>query len=170
MPDASQLRVKLRSNKTTNVIDKGPLTIEVVDSILTSHCQWDGVMTAVSRTFQQTGRHSHRIITFGLTDCVPLATFNHARVQITKVDVLSLSQDASSAPSDIPNEYPYHPDAVAVVGMASRFPGANTVEELWDIVSSGTSKAAEVPAERMDILGGFRASQDVKWASKQKFY
>ena len=170
LPDASRLRVNLRSNKTTNAIEKGPLTIEVVDSILTSHCQWDGVMTAVSKTLQQTGRHSHRIATFGLADCVPLATFNRARVQITKVDMLSFSQDSSSAPSDIPNEYPYHPDAVAVVGMACRLPGANTVEELWDIVSSGTSKAEEVPAERMDILGGFRASQDVKWASKQKFY
>ena len=170
LPDASRLRVCLRSNKTTNVIDKGPLTTEVVDSILTSHCQWDGVMKAVSGDFQQTGRHSHRIVTFGLADCVPLATFNHAQLQITKVDMLSFSQDASSASLEIPNEYPYHPDAVAVVGMACRLPGANTVEELWDIISSGASKAEEVPTARMDILGSFRASQDVKWASKQKFY
>lgn len=170
LPDASCLKADLRSNKTTNVIDKGPLTIEVLDSILTSHCQWDGVMTAVSGSLHQTGRHSHRIITFGLADCVPLSTFNHAGVQITRVDMLSFSQENSSVPNEISNEYPYHPDAVAVVGMACRLPGANTVEELWDIISSGTSKAEEVPQDRMDIGGSFRASQVVKWASKQKFF
>lgn len=170
LPDASCLRADLRSNKTTNVINNGSLTIEVVDSILTSRCQWDGVMKAVSRSLQQTGRRSHRMATFGLADCVPHATFNHAGVQITLVNMLSFVHDSPSVPSEILNEYPYHPDAIAVVGMACRLPGANTVEELWDIVSSGTSKAEEVPAERMDILGGFRASQDVKWASKQKFY
>ena len=152
------------------MIDKGQLTIEVIESILAFHCRWHDVMTAVSRSLQQTGRHSHRIVTFGLADCIPLATFNHAGVQITRVDMLSVPREISSVPPEIPNEHPYHPDAIAVVGMACRLPGANTVEELWDIISSGASQAEEVPMERMDIHGSFRSSQDVKWASKQKFH
>lgn len=170
LPDASCLRADLRSNKTTNVINKGSLTMEIVDSILTSRCDWDGVMKAVSRSLQQTGRHSHRMITFGLADCVPHATFNHAGLQITMADMLSFVHESPSVPSEILNEYPYHPNAVAVIGMACRLPGANTIEELWDIISSGISKAEEVPRDRMDIHAGFRASQDAKWASKQKFY
>ncbi|KAI9811990.1 MAG: Type I Iterative PKS [Pycnora praestabilis] len=169
LPDASCLRADLRSNKTGTVIREGPLTVEVIDSILTSHCRWHDVMTAVSGSLQQTGRHQHRIATFGLADCIPLATFNHAGLQITKADMLVSGQSTPLTP-EISSDYPYHPDAIAIVGMACRLPGANTVEELWDIISSGTSKVEEVPRERMDIHGSFRASQDVKWANKQKFF
>ncbi len=38
--------------------------------------------------------------------------------------------------------------AIAIVGMAGRFPGAASVEALWTLVSEGRSAAREVPASR----------------------
>ncbi|MER0244121.1 beta-ketoacyl synthase N-terminal-like domain-containing protein, partial [Streptomyces sp. HSW2009] len=46
---------------------------------------------------------------------------------------------AAAAPVDEP---------IAIVGMSGRFPGARTVEELWQIVAEGRSVIADVPAER----------------------
>ncbi|KAK8080217.1 hypothetical protein PG997_008035 [Apiospora hydei] len=48
-----------------------------------------------------------------------------------------------SATGDQPFDFPRH--SVAVVGMAGRFPGANSVEELWSLLSAGRSCAQRAP-------------------------
>lgn len=72
--------------------------------------------------------------------------------------------------SNLNHQYAYPTDAVAVVGMACRLPGANSIEELWDLISSGTSTAQRVPQDRVDIGHSFRALQDQKWAAKQQWW
>ena len=41
-------------------------------------------------------------------------------------------------------------DAVAIVGLGCRLPGANSVEEFWDNLVAGRSAIVEVPPERWD--------------------
>lgn len=41
--------------------------------------------------------------------------------------------------------------SVAVIGMACRFPGAASPDELWDVLQSGRDVTSETPAERYDI-------------------
>ncbi|MBC7552396.1 MAG: amino acid adenylation domain-containing protein [Taibaiella sp.] len=41
-------------------------------------------------------------------------------------------------------------DAVAVIGMAGRFPGANTVEELWEILKEGKETVSFFTKEELD--------------------
>ncbi len=48
------------------------------------------------------------------------------------------------SPTSINNE------AIAVVGMSGRFPGARNIEELWSILSEGRSAVDEIPADRFD--------------------
>ncbi|GAB4342790.1 MAG: hypothetical protein OHK0038_22740 [Flammeovirgaceae bacterium] len=40
---------------------------------------------------------------------------------------------------------------IAVVGMACRFPGANTPEEFWDIIEKGKDMVKEIPEDRWDV-------------------
>ncbi|MFD0635256.1 beta-ketoacyl synthase N-terminal-like domain-containing protein [Catenulispora yoronensis] len=42
-------------------------------------------------------------------------------------------------------------EPIAVIGMACRYPGGGSVEEYWDLLRSGRSGVAEVPASRWDI-------------------
>ncbi len=58
-------------------------------------------------------------------------------------ETLSQSGDDDS-PASINNE------AIAVIGMSGRFPGARDIEELWSILSEGRSAVEEIPAERFD--------------------
>jgi polyketide synthase PksN len=41
-------------------------------------------------------------------------------------------------------------DPVAVVGLAGRYPGARTVDELWRLLRDGVDCVGEIPAERWD--------------------
>ena len=72
--------------------------------------------------------------------------------------------------ADTPYKPPDH--SIAVVGAACRFPGANNLEEFWDLISAGESRAEEVPVERIDIPASFRSrlSQDAKSTSRPKYY
>ncbi|KAH8601091.1 PKS16 protein [Bisporella sp. PMI_857] len=40
---------------------------------------------------------------------------------------------------------------VAIVGMAGRFPGAETLEEFWDVLQKGLDLHREIPSDRFDI-------------------
>lgn len=46
----------------------------------------------------------------------------------------------------------FGPDAIAIVGMACRFPGADDVEAYWDLLLSGKSMVRTAP-ERIDLKG-----------------
>ncbi|MFN8075595.1 MAG: SDR family NAD(P)-dependent oxidoreductase [Kineosporiaceae bacterium] len=41
-------------------------------------------------------------------------------------------------------------EPIAIVGMAGRFPGADSVEELWDLLLTGRDGVRRVPADRWD--------------------
>ncbi|MGH8260593.1 MAG: SDR family NAD(P)-dependent oxidoreductase, partial [Steroidobacteraceae bacterium] len=41
-------------------------------------------------------------------------------------------------------------DAVAIIGMSGRFPGARNVEELWQLIAGGRDAVTEIPIERFD--------------------
>lgn len=73
---------------------------------------------------------------------------SEAHIESDDDGVLSLEDGCnttaeSSTRSDATCGYPPH--AVAVVGMAGRFPGADSVDELWDLISSGRSMVSRAP-------------------------
>lgn len=173
LPDASHLKSPLRSNKNGEKILEGSLNHEAIETILASCCQWYNLLNGVCGDLEKTGTQTHLFAAFGIGDCIPLAPFHKAGLQITKLDILSFIK-ALMPPvlpvSDFGVQYAYPTDAVAVVGMACRLPGANNIEELWDLISSGSSTVAPVPQDRVDIAHSFRALQDPKWAAKQQWW
>lgn len=42
-------------------------------------------------------------------------------------------------------------DAIAIIGMGCRFPGASSPEEFWDLVKQGKDAIGEVPRDRWDV-------------------
>ena len=135
-------------------------------------------MTTTAEDLGQTRQVSHKIVTFGIADAVPLSALDEAGLDITKFNVLSFAKDPPNTPVQTPSttitpedEYEAPSNAIAIVGMACRFPGgANSVEEFWDLLTSGRSTVQEILKVRMDIRGRFRASQDSKWAGWTKFF
>ena len=172
LPQASSLQVPVRSNKTGALITEGSLTNEIVSVILASRCEWFSLLTEMAKDLDLTGRRTHTFATFGIGDCIPLSPFHKHQLQITKVEVQSLIAETTHAArnNDPDNSYAYSKDAIAIVGASCRLPGASSMDELWDLMSSGTSQHKEVPTDRFDLPGSFRASQDRKFTEKRKFY
>ena len=170
LPHASSLKVAVRSNQFGTIVTQGTLNEEIIGAILKAPCQWYQIMTAAAEDLRQTQRTSHQLIQFGLSDSVPLSTYISAGLKIAKFDALAFGNDLPVTQVEVTEEYRAPADAIAVVGMACRFPGANTTDEFWDLLASGRSMAQEVPKERIDIRGGIRATQDSKWVGRTKFF
>ena len=170
LPRASRLKVRVRSNHFGTTVTQGTLNEVIIDAILEEPCHWYRVMTAAAQDLQLTHKAFHQIIQFGLSDFVPLSTFMSAGLKIAKLDAFSFGNDLSTNQAEVTEGYRAPADAIAVVGMACRFPGANTTDEFWDLLASGRSMAQEVPKERIDIRGSFRATQDSKWVGRTKFF
>ena len=169
LPHASKLQAAVRSNKTGELITKGSLSHEIVSVILASRCEWYTLLTELAKDLDVSGRRTHTLATFGIGDCIPLSPFHKLQLRITKVDVQSLVAEATYK-LRTKSDYSYPRDAVAITGASCRLPGANSMEELWDLISSGSSRHTEVPTNRFDLHGSFRASQDRKFTDKRKFY
>ncbi|MFF7856439.1 amino acid adenylation domain-containing protein [Streptomyces sp. NPDC007904] len=69
------------------------------------------------------------------------------------------SRTAPAAPAPAAVEGAARTDAIAVVGLAGRYPGAADVDAFWELLQAGRTPVREVPAERWDwrtarTLGG----------------
>ena len=167
LPHSSGLRIPIRSNLNGAQISEVSLTHEVIRTVLACKCEWYTLLQGIAEDLEKTSRKSHLFAIFGIGDCVPLSPFHTKQLQITKLDVLShverLSKERTTP------EFAYPEDAVAIVGAACRLPGADSLDELWDLLVAGSSEAIKLPTIRFDLYGSLRASQDQKWSSKQKF-
>lgn len=168
---ASRLRVPLRSNRDGNCLTEGGLTHEVIKTILSIRCDWYNLLQQVAADLERSGRTSHHLINFGIGDCLSPIPFHQRGLTITKAEVRSTIKKAGIRDDSVqPVAYEYPSKAVAVVGMACRYPGANDVEELWDVISSGRSTVKELPEERIATQKNFRITQAQPSVSQKKLY
>ena len=172
LPHASTLQAPIRSNKDGCLITEGSLTHEAVNVILASRCEWYTLLLELAKDLDLTGRRIHTFTTFGIGDCVPLSPFHKLQLRITKVDVQSFIAEAARKlrTDGLGEGYAYPKSAIAIIGASCRLPGASSMDQLWDLISSGASQHEEVPTDRFDLHGSFRASQDRKFTDKRKFY
>jgi|GEM_PF-3872879 len=67
--------------------------------------------------------------------------------------VLAEDHPKGSSSSIRESEQNTHSDVqqgIAIVGMAGRFPGADTIDELWENIASGKNSITQIPQERWD--------------------
>ncbi|KAI1379516.1 putative polyketide synthase [Hypoxylon crocopeplum] len=172
LPSSDELRVPVRSNSTGELLSGVPLAHEVVTSTLVKRCEWFTLMRAVSRDLKATANDSDKTFAMfgtGRKNCVPTSPFEENGVKLTKLDVMTTVAAAKLPGRCLPLDA-YPEDAIAVVGVACRLPGANSVDELWDLVSAGRSRAEELPAERLEGKLAARVALDSKRTAKDKWY
>jgi acyl transferase domain-containing protein/acetyl esterase/lipase/acyl carrier protein len=84
LPDASQLRVPLRSNQNGARILHGSLTDDLITTNLAARCEWFELLKGIAQDLAQSPRLRHEFVVFGWTDCVTMAPFHQLRLQINK--------------------------------------------------------------------------------------
>ena len=93
-------------------------------------------------------RDNKRVLSLGLTNSVPQSFVNRYGLEIVKPSMAGFPDvgKSPSSPLDAGSSYP--DNATAIIGMACKFPGADSLQEFWDILSSGRSMVQEIPENR----------------------
>lgn len=157
LPTAERLLVPLRSNTDGELVINGLLHEFALRSIMSEVANWHLTMSYAVSQFVRSGSLS--AVSIGLVDVIPSSIVRESGLLVVKlgdltqltsssVDLDSKDSGTLKPPNSTSQNGCYPESAVAVIGMASKFPGADTLEEFWDIISSGTSMLQEVPPER----------------------
>ncbi|PHH89660.1 hypothetical protein CDD83_5578 [Cordyceps sp. RAO-2017] len=173
LPEASRLQVPVRSNRHGAKLTQGSLGKEIITTILASRCDWFALLGLVAEDLKQSQRSSHDFVLFGLADCVPMAPFLKQGLRATKTDAHTLIQrirEPRPQNLDGTGVSIFPDDAIAVIGASCRLPGASSLEELWNLLANGTDRHRELPKDRFDLHGSFRASQSGSFTRDRKFY
>lgn len=150
LPDAANSSIPTRSNLNGEIIQGGSLLEEALKAILVEQPQWYQIFKLVKSTILS--QPDALVVSFG-TPCVPPSiTRGH------NLEVLSMSDYEASTPYDDSqrNRKGYLDTDIAVVGMALKAPGANDVEQFWDLLCKGKSQHKEVPKDRFEFDTAFR--------------
>ncbi|RAH61359.1 ketoacyl-synt-domain-containing protein [Aspergillus piperis CBS 112811] len=172
LPKESRLQVTVRSNITGKALTDAEIMEDMITMMLASCCDWLELVTQVALDLKASERPAHRLVIFGLNDSVPLSPFNKQRLKSFKfkANQLLVSDPQPNSPTTSPSSIPEFPDStIAVVGLSCRFPGANNLEELWDLIAGARDTHQEVPVERIHVGRSYRTLQDEHMA-KRKFF
>ena len=162
LPLADELLVPVRSNTDAQIIKKGLLHEAALKSILTEIADWHLTLRSTCYQSGLVDRQGASAVSIGLVDSIPHALAVELGLKVirirdspllmndhTRPEPFQLKPPQNNMTSDsYPQIGPYSDSAIAVIGMACRFPGADSIDEFWEQLISGASMHSEVPAER----------------------
>jgi len=169
MGHAERLKAPTRSNKHGVRLLEGWLTEEIVTTILCDRCEWYELLNVAAADIKAAGASSISIACFGIGDCTSLMPFHKQGLQVTKRQWSAMSERKAKMLQTDENVQ-WRDDAMAIVGAACRLPGANNLDEYWDLIANGRDMHREVPEDRFNLRTSYRASQSKDYVQKRKFY
>ncbi|KAI9643621.1 hypothetical protein NHQ30_008243 [Ciborinia camelliae] len=172
LPSVESLRTALRSNEDGQQIREGSLHEIAVLSLLSRQSDWNTTISnAIARLDASQKRH---VLQVGFVDCIPSRLIREYDLKVEKLSKtisnhgsLAIPSNASLQKDFLPNHargdhvYPKH--SIAVVGYSCKFPGANSPEEFWNVLTEGKSFIRTIPDGRFPAEG-------LRRTSKQPFY
>ena len=170
LPSAEKLRSPLISTADAEVILMGALHNHALDLILCKQAQWHQTVKA-AKAASPNGREI-MLFPLGKESFVPRSLLSD-NVESTNT---ILEQPRAAGKHSTPQTSSYEFDEreeIAIVGMACRFPEADTIAEFWDLISSGRDSIGKIPVERFnpasisrepkleDMKGNFLRTPDI---------
>jgi len=179
---ADRLILPLRSNVDAKLITQGALHEIALDSILTLPSYWYQTIKATvigmgerNIDIECIGGESilPRSLTFALTHKPRPPGYSNQKTTISP----GLSND-SSTPVQLPMcptpctgsdlsavDAAVSTSAIAVVGMACRFPKADSLDQYWQLIRSGDNAVQQVPKDRFDPAELWRDPKEPFWGN-----
>ena len=168
-PSGERILVPIRSNLDGAIISEGSLHSLALRSILTEVSNWHATLTAAVLP-----NKNATVIVLGIPDAIPYSIIRSSGCLVTKVSNLALTPFGPTSLSikthnidsimgssvSAASLSAYSENAIAIVGMACKFPGADSLDEYWDNIRSGASFTEEVPTSRFAIHGHRRTTDD----------
>ena len=162
LPNADALNNSLLSNIDGETITQGELNSIALRSILTEQSRWDLMFDTLLNS-PKARNIDFRHITVGEKVVVPQTSNESSSAGSTEVPAthqgnqyarhhVSPSQAIESSLEEPTYEDPtLDPEsAVAVIGLACRYPDADSVEEFWDLIDTGKCVIRKMPEDRFN--------------------
>ncbi|KAK2006472.1 beta-ketoacyl synthase domain-containing protein [Colletotrichum eremochloae] len=175
-PDPTELRVSVRSATDGSIITQGDLVQHILDNTLLKTIEW---YTTVKLAVTSLPPGHECIALAGVSDPLPLSLAGNMDVrhmtlhgvtkqsqsrvipQEPKFNEVKFQQTPSHQLRGNPSSV-FPPHSIAVVGMAGRFPGANSVDELWELLLDAQSMVDRAP-DRVGLDQLVEDVSQVKW-------
>jgi 3-oxoacyl-(acyl-carrier-protein) synthase len=166
LPSGSELFLPLRSNVDGNIVGQGDLVTIALESILVMQCKW---LPTVANAFHHVREadNAARLLTIGGISIIPRSVSIQLALQNGDRD---LFEGTNGPPIGVPNgasngvrtaealqdaTLNAHRDdpvtQIAIVGMAGRYPQADSVEALWEMLELGQCAVSEMPDARFKM-------------------
>ncbi|TGO11946.1 hypothetical protein BTUL_0098g00320 [Botrytis tulipae] len=169
-PQAESLRTALRTGEDGQEIREGPLHEIALISLLSKQSKW---YATISNTVAQLDASQKRhVLQVGFVDCIPSRLVRESDLKVVKLSkflphngsyIITTPLQEDILQSRPPKEHVYPKHSIAMVGYSRKFPGANSPEEFWDILTEGKSLLRTIPDGRFSVEG-------LRRSSKQPFY
>lgn len=127
LPEATELRLPLRSTADAQVITTGALHDVAIQLILGQRANW---FETVKNTVSHLSTDQTAMASFGSETCLPRSL---ARCK---------QQPQPSTPTTT--------EEIAVVGMSCRFPQSESLEAFWQLLKEGGTCIDKIPTDRFD--------------------
>ena len=175
LPNVANLQAPVRSTFNGEILKEGSLSRLALENTLLKPTDWHKTLKSAILQLPDT----RRVIAFaGFGSHIPPSL-----VQTSALRVLSLGNlDGSKlerpmeplpvhglpngafvngtsgsingpSPEQQAQEPPYPPHSIAIVGTSGRFPGADSLDELWELLLSGRSMVERAPSDRLRLPG-----------------
>lgn len=153
LPGAEKLHLPLRSTADAEIISTGALNDVALDLILCKKAHW--FQTVKSTLANLPGVDHVKLVPFGKEPFVPRSLSN-SRANLTNGISHHKEAEDALASHHANVGQPHHVEEIAVIGMACRFPQADSLEEYWRLISSGETAFAKLPVERFNPTDIYR--------------
>lgn len=177
LPTADCLQLPLRSNSNADVIVSGELHSIALDSILLEQARWfQTVESVLDRS--SSANTDIQVFTIGREAFMPTSlagrTSSPCRPYSHSVHTESIQSSPSGLTPDLSpttngvysHDVAMIPDtSVAIVGMACRYPDADSIEEFWNLIHSGGSAVRELPKSRFSVSDLWREPKGRFWGN-----
>ncbi|KAH7413722.1 hypothetical protein DE146DRAFT_4067 [Phaeosphaeria sp. MPI-PUGE-AT-0046c] len=161
LPESSFLKATFRSNITARKLERSAVMEDMVTMMLASRCEWHSVVSRVADDLNESSRSNHRLVVFGMDDCVPLSPFNRLGLTVSKFEARTLPFTGEVQKNSVVDTktLKFPATAVAIVGASCRLPGADDLDEIWTLVSEQRDCHQKCPSSRFDAEDSFRVMQ-----------
>ncbi|KAL5361507.1 hypothetical protein BJX96DRAFT_185313 [Aspergillus floccosus] len=140
-PDHCRPIVPLRRNVDGEVLSGSEMLHDAaLQTLLLDVSDWHKTVRRAMDGIGQTTPAEPDVSVLGLGDCIPRTVRQSRALHVSHIKTGYMQSD------DEPYQYPR--DAIAIVGMGCRFPGADSLEEYWRVIESATSMLGDLPDGR----------------------
>jgi hypothetical protein len=171
--DAKNLRLPLRSNVDGELVSAGPLHDVALQSILCLQSKWHATVSAALETLTMESEKVS-LVAIGPEQCLPRmarsrlrqtwgSTLNPMRTQNLGNGNLTPSWVTSPADSSSGKNPMVQP--IAITGMSCRYPKADSVEALWELLELGKCAVGPLPKDRFSMDQLLREPKGPFWGN-----